>query len=198
MKKIISVIIIILIIGLGAGIYAWKTRMMTPPLTEEQKDQQENQNISQLFPDMLGDYSININNSNKVQVTKQCNPIETKFTVEDTPAEEVCGKVFTAEYRQNGNDKVVFINAFIFSKNKDVYLKAMKESGTAEKLEDKDVRRFQDHELAWFPGSTFDALISQEGIWKEELNGGITNHPVTATGNNVVTKHFLEMYSPQS
>jgi len=190
-------IIALVVLILGGLAYAWNKDMVSFLLTSEERERRENQRIAQLFPDALGDYVIQTENTRKVEFMKECRIIEEHPDLANLSVKgEVCGKNAMAEYRQSGSDKVVFVQTSIVEKGKDLYLDLLKEMGESEKLGDYDVIRIEGHELGWYPVKTFDVIVTAEGTWKNHEGGVGYSYDNLATGSNPVLQYFINKYPP--
>ena len=139
-----------------------------------------------------------------MQLGKVKDPAEIDFSLpEDNPdtkrtglTGQICGKTITAEYREINGNKGVFVHLTQFTEASGLYKAMIEKLSYSDKLGNYDVLRLEHHEIGWF-SSQFDCIITQEGVYKVNPDGSEQySYPNKATGDNSVTKYFIEKYPP--
>jgi hypothetical protein len=194
MKKaiLITIIVLILVISGGVTVYANKDSEIFDTLFPENiKEERYIKRIERLFPEKIGDYEIYIygGSDNKIRNQNEC---------ENLPGAEVCLTELTAEYRQNNGNNIVFVIISKITKDKEAYLKFLKENSFQSVLNNYKVMRLEKHEIYWLPASDkIDSIGTQEGTFVKNDGGGESyNYASLATGDNIVTQYFIKNYPP--
>lgn len=175
--------IVICVAVLGGGAYAYTQN--------KQKNQVERTNP---FPTQLGTYAI----STEVRKPENGSKCEVIGDHPDTASAglkgEVCYSIQTAEYRESGSNRGIFITAQKFTKGRDLFEQYFSASTKAVEVNGKKIRRLESHELLWWTAnsSSFDLIFTQEF----SVNSDGSYKYGTATGANPVTTYLLDQYSP--
>jgi hypothetical protein len=199
MKKILIIALVIIVI-VGVFIYARESVLVSSLyISQEEKDTKESARLESLFPDIIEDYQISLNNPTNVDVRNECVTIEDKADLKSTGLTgEVCTRVFIAQYVERNSRKAVFIHASKSLKSPELLKLVIERLSKKDTLGSRQIFRIESHEIGWFPESDFDVIITQEG--ERPKDGGTENMSYTskATGNNPVTKYFLDKFSPNT
>jgi hypothetical protein len=203
---LLIILIVVAVAGGGGYVYLQKKSPTNTesPLTTGTPEQKKPIAPDEYFPETIGDYELVVKNTYKVQVTeRECRQFGQSQAKEDIRlgiVGEYCVKNIRGEYRQKNTDKVVFVDLQTILSGKDVVEQLFEKTNTAEKLGTHSVYRAEGHEILWKTENTFDIVITQEGRWKKgtESNGALLTYSYKekATGNNAVSKYFLEKYPP--
>jgi hypothetical protein len=135
------------------------------------------------FPANIGSFVLNNTQIN----TEDCNEFN---------KEELCVSSTIATYKDFSNNQVVFVHLVYISKGEEVYRKYIDNSGKDFQLDNgEDAFRLENHEIGWFFRKG-GMILTQEGTFTQD-NSGESYSYGTATGNNEVTKYFLNKYTPE-
>ena len=141
------------------------------------------------FPLSIGTYVLDT--TSLISIGEECHQFES--------GEQVCTATKSPEYRDTASNRVIFVHLTTITQgNKDVYENSIIEMATPETLEGLPVYRLEGHELFWLPRHEADIVLTQEGVVISESPDGSVSYgyPDTATGDNDVTRYFLERYLP--
>lgn len=100
-------------------------------------------------------------------------------------------------YRDDATKKFVSIDLTKVTAGKESYVSYMKAITKHDIIDQYEVVRIEDHEIAWFPQDVFDFLVAQEGTFTLDANGNeSTFNGTAATRQNAISQYFLQKYPP--
>ncbi len=167
-------------------------------LSPEMRQDREYKRTIKIFPEQLGEYVLYERGPKKISISNECRKIENHPDVEVAGLTgEFCQKLIIGQYRQITDGKVVFIHLSQINKGKDAFQALLKKLSQPDKLGKYNIVRFEQHELGWYPASKLDVILTQEGMAKVEIDGSESmSYKEKASGNNPVTKYFINQYPP--
>jgi hypothetical protein len=195
MKKFFSGLfaVLVLLVAVGGGAYIVKgdSSLFDPLYSPQEQLQRKNLRASKEFPTELGNYTLYSRGAFPIGIERDCNTLN---------GADSCQEILTGEYHQVDGSGVVFIRiATVVEGNKNDVKEYLRKSGTFESLSPYpyQIMRFEHQEISWFPRTTHDFIVTQEGVYTMRADGTESvSYPNKATGNNAVTAYFIQKYPP--
>ncbi|MEI7709206.1 MAG: hypothetical protein WCI76_00660 [bacterium] len=193
MTKKIFIIITLIAMLVGGVIYAENAGLIdvfSNPDTHLAKDFAK----IAVFPESIGTY---VRTESFVSVQDECTDLaKSSDSASKGLSGTVCTRIATAMYKDDAAKKSVFVHFAKVTEGKEPYVLYMKAFSKPDKIDQYEVIRIEDHELGWFPQDVFDVLVTQEGQFTLNSDGGMSMSYGKATGQNAVSQYFLNKYPP--
>lgn len=177
-KKYILYICIGVLVAAGAGFWIYenyfnKEDLGKLPAPQWNTESQE-ELIAKMFPDKIGDYSLDKNN---LKPQYECQNVGEK-------SEKVCGYYAVGQYRSQ--KKAVFVQILKMTQGADAQKNLLSQYAQKDKIGNYNIMRVESYEIVWISN---DNLILTQEI-------SDSKYVEKATGDNPVTQYFLANYSP--
>lgn len=205
-KLVISIIIFIVVVLVFSGamfVFAKDLVIFDVFYSGQEKEIRIIKRMAKLFPEKLEDFSLYSRGPEKISGDpEECEEVNETLNKENLEIKgTVCARSARGQYR-NAENKVVFVHMMRITKGADIpgldYLFG-KIAGVF-KLGSYEIVRPERHEIGWFPinKDKMDVILTQEGVARLESDGGESMlYQNQATGDNPVTKYFIEKYQPK-
>ena len=193
MKKtfLLLVVTLLLVVGGGAFLHLSEAPILDGFYSPEQQEARQTKRLLKEFPATIENFALHPMSADVLQIRKECIP---------SGDVQICYRNIMAEYREVNGNNGIFVSFALGANDSGQALKTLV-AGEArtDELMGKSIFRVEHHELGWFPVAMYDFVLTQEGKYTDgEGTVSSYSYPNTATGNNSVTKYFIEKYAPAS
>ena len=186
-RLVTGLVVALIVLGGGAFAYASDAPLFDILRPQGESEAREARRIGASLPQVIDGYVLSGEEPGKVHVTRECTQ----------DAEPYCTLTIIAEYRKQGGTHGIFVHLLKAESGVEALRSVVDRESTPETLDGQQVVRVEKHELAWYPTSGYDVILTQEGIYQVNDRGTVDyQYPNTATGENPVTRFFFEKYPP--
>jgi hypothetical protein len=185
-------LLLVLLAGAGGAYVVYGDSVLFDRFySPEEQFQRKNLRAAKEFPPELGNYALYSRGAFPIGIERDCNTLN---------GTDSCQEILTGEYHQVDGPGVVFVRiATVIEGNKNDVMEYLRGLGTFETLSPYpyQIMRFEHQEISWFPRTTHDFIVTQEGTYVLHSDGGESvSYKDKATGNNAVTIYFIQKYPP--